>query len=319
MALSPAELVIPEIVEADLRSVFTREATVFTPWLARPENLDRLGRAVGMKLEPVSTETSTGTFRVDLVARDVETDRLVLVENQFARSDHDHLGKALTYVAAMKAETVIWMAEAFADEHRAVLEWLNDNTPESVGFWGVVPKVLRIGGGPPGLRFDVIVRPNVAVKAARATEKKFAPHIGEIRRRYWPLFSDLLRADPELSRVVTRHGGGGGFMHLFPDARFLALEPNTHILAYLTLPNEGVRAANIWMRPNLEDAPIWAEKIERLHSKLRDVLKERVTGDFETEEGLREIASAHVAAVKPCLALLAEEFEPEAAAVEAMP
>lgn len=317
MAASLDLPIIHEIVEADLRSVFTREATVFTPWLARPENLDRLARVVGMRLEPVSTETSTGTFRVDLVARDVETDRLVLVENQFARSDHDHLGKALTYIAAMKADAVIWLAESFADEHRAVLQWLNDNSPEDIGFWAVVPKVLRVGDSPPGLRFEVIVRPNVAVKEARATEKRFAPHIVETRRRYWPLFTEALRADPDLSRVVTRHGGGSGFMHLFPDERFLTLEPSIHILAFLTLPNSGVRAANIWMRPNPEDAPQWADRIARLQSSMSDALNGQMTGEFETEEGLRKIAHTHVAAIKPRLALLAAEFELEASGVSA--
>src|SRR6056297_455551 len=156
-------LVVHEVTEADLKSVFLGEASGFTPWLARQDNLDRLGRALGLSLEAVGTEQSTGTFRIDLVARNMDDDGLVIIENQFSRSDHDHLGKALTYLATTSetgAKTVIWLAERFADEHRAVLEWLNDNTPEEIGFWGVVPKVLRIADGPPGLRFDVEVRPN---------------------------------------------------------------------------------------------------------------------------------------------------------------
>lgn len=314
MTVTHDTIVVHEIKETDLRSVFTREATVFTPWLAKPENLDRLARAVGMRLEPISTEVSTGTFRVDLVARDVETDRIVLVENQFARSDHDHLGKALTYVAAMKAETVIWMAESFAEEHRAVLTWLNDNTPEGVGFWGVVPKVLQIGDGPPGLRFDVVVKPNAAVKEARATEKKFAPHISETRRRYWPIFENLLREDPDLAQVVTRHGGGSGFIHIFPDERFTRITPSTHVLAYLMLPAKGTKAAAVWPRPNPEDAPDWDARLRKLHERVKEVIERPIEGDFDSEDGLREVAHAHVAAIKPCLMHLAEEFEPEAAA-----
>ena len=54
MTVTPDTIVVHEIKETDLRSVFTREATVFTPWLAKPENLDRLARAVGMRLEPLA-------------------------------------------------------------------------------------------------------------------------------------------------------------------------------------------------------------------------------------------------------------------------
>lgn len=86
---------VPEVDEIDLRTAFAGEATAFTRWLARPDNL-----AVGIDLEPVATEVSTGTFRVDLIARNPADDGIVVIRNQFGRCDHDHLGEAPTYLAA---------------------------------------------------------------------------------------------------------------------------------------------------------------------------------------------------------------------------
>lgn len=268
-----------------------------------------------MQLEPVGTEVNTGTFRVDLIARNVETDGLVLIENQFARSDHDHLGKALTYLAAKRAETVIWMAEVFADEHRAALEWLNENTPEGIDFWGVVPKVLQIGNGPPGLRFDVIIRPNFVVKRERVAQREYDPDVTETRRRYWPIFEATLREDHDLTHAVTRFGGGLGYMHVLPDARYLKFTPSIHVLAFLQVPAKGARNACVWMRPNPQAAPQWSDRIKRVQSRIADECEQEISGDFKSDQEMREIARKHVASVKAALRVLADEFEPEAAAV----
>jgi hypothetical protein len=115
--------------------------------------LARLSRALAMDLELVGAEVSTGGFRTDIVARDRSSGEVVVIENQFGRSDHDHFGKALTYLAAHDAKSVVRIAGAFADEHRAAPAWLNDHTDEEAGFFAVVPKLMRIAGSPPGLRF----------------------------------------------------------------------------------------------------------------------------------------------------------------------
>jgi 3-phosphoglycerate kinase len=122
----PPEIVIHEIEEIDLRSVFVTEHRTFTPWLGRPENLARLARSLGIEIELEAIEANSGTFRADILARNLADGTIVVIENQFGRSDHDHFGKAMTYLAAHHAKTVVWIAEAFAGEHRAALTWLND-------------------------------------------------------------------------------------------------------------------------------------------------------------------------------------------------
>lgn len=320
-AVDPAALEVLDVAEVDLRTVFAGEASVFTPWLARPENLGRLAKALGLNLEPVETEASTGVFRVDLIARDPTDDGLVIVENQFGRSDHDHLGKALTYLAAngeRGARTVVWLAERFADEHRVVLSWLNDNTPEDVTFWGVVPKVLRIGGGPAGLRFEVVVKPNTAVKAQRAASARlYDPTVVEMRSRYWPVFERCLRSDPDLSKVVMRFGGGLGYVHLFPDERFTRIAPSTHCLAFIQVPVTQQYRTGVWSRPNPDKAPPeWRDRITKLQSRFGSSLASGGFGpeseEFAPDSDLETVAKLHVARAKIVLRALAEEFEPEA-------
>jgi len=64
----------------ELRDIWVSEATSFTPWLARPENLAVLGEALNIDLELEAQERAVGPFRADLLCKDVDTDRWVLIE-----------------------------------------------------------------------------------------------------------------------------------------------------------------------------------------------------------------------------------------------
>jgi hypothetical protein len=108
--------------KVDLRAVWASEPKNFTPWLAKEENLFLLGETLGIQLELEATETSVGPFAADILCRDPETDSLVVVENQLERTDHTHLGQIITYAAGLDAVTVIWIASAMTEEHRAWLQ-----------------------------------------------------------------------------------------------------------------------------------------------------------------------------------------------------
>jgi hypothetical protein len=98
------------------RSGWPHEAHKSTPWLA--ENVELLGDALGLPLELKAREHQVGRYSLDLLLADA-TERVVIVENHFGQTDHDHLGKLLTYCAGPEADVVIWIAERLNEERGA--------------------------------------------------------------------------------------------------------------------------------------------------------------------------------------------------------
>lgn len=119
----------------DPRHIWRREDEDFSPWLA--DNLNLLDAILCMKLQFIELEKSIGKFYADIFCLNTVDNSLVVIENQLIISDHEHLGKLLTYAAGSQAKTVIWLATDFEREHRNALEWLNDIAHERVQFFGI--------------------------------------------------------------------------------------------------------------------------------------------------------------------------------------
>ncbi len=158
-----------ELAQQNSRDFWPHEAADFTPWLARPENMARLSQVVGLELEVESVEQPVGPFNADIVCTSLGEHRRVVIENQLERSDHDHLGKMLTYAAGLDdVSTVIWVAPKFTDEHRAALDWLNSVTTDEVRFFGIGLEVWQIGESLPAPRFNLVSQPNDWSKTLRS-------------------------------------------------------------------------------------------------------------------------------------------------------
>lgn len=144
----------------ELRNVWADEARDFTPWLAHPQNLAVLAGTVGLELELSGREVPVGPYAADILCRNIADDGLVLIENQIEKTDHRHLGQTLTYAAGLEAKTIIWIAGKFTEEHRAALDWLNENTLDHLSFFGLEIELWQIGNSPPAPKFNIICKPN---------------------------------------------------------------------------------------------------------------------------------------------------------------
>ena len=195
--MSDTALELGRLERMDLRSIWTSEASSFTPWLAQDDNLAILGETIGVTLELEQQEREVGLFRADLLCRNVEEDSWVLIENQLERTDHGHLGQLLTYAAGLQAVTIVWIAARFTEEHRAALDWLNDVTSEQFRFFGLEIELWRIGGSAAAPRFNVVAKPNEWSRSvSRATGRINAEAMSATRAqqlRYWQAFAEGLR------------------------------------------------------------------------------------------------------------------------------
>jgi Domain of unknown function (DUF4268) len=205
-----------------LREAWPTEDGNFTPWLAEPANIALLGAALNISLEVEAVEHCIGPFRADILARttddDSDGDHRVIIENQFGRTDHSHLGQILTYLAGTQAKTVVWIAETVQEDHRAAIDWLNANTADDFSFFVVEISLWRIGQSVPAPRFNVVASPNDWSRTAR----KASTHVGDpvaraegqqFRLAYWTAFAEYLKeagSTFQIGRPTKTHGSRFG-------------------------------------------------------------------------------------------------------------
>lgn len=188
---------LSSIERVDLRNIWPNEAANFTPWLA--ENISALGNALGMDLVLQEREAPVGGYSLDVLATDVNGNRPVIIENQLEITDHDHLGKLLTYAAGFDADVVVWLTREFRDEHRQALDWLNQRTGQETQFFGVVVELWQIDGSRPAPNFSLVASPNDWRKenVRKAVERGASPSSerGERYREFFQALIDELRED----------------------------------------------------------------------------------------------------------------------------
>ncbi len=214
------DIAISTLESVDLRTVWAEEAQHFTPWLAQSENLARLGEALGLTLEPHGTEQAVGGFSADILCRRLDggsdDQSWVVIENQFGRTDHDHLGKLLTYTAGLNARTVVWIAEEFRDEHRAALDLLNASTTRDYAYFGLEIELLKIDGSRPAPRFNIVVQPNDWAKTTKARtddDGELSP-TRQMQLEFWTGFSEYMESESSVACGRPRpwaymgHGSG---------------------------------------------------------------------------------------------------------------
>lgn len=172
---------IAELESVPLREHWKKEESDFSTWLE--QNIDILSDALGLGLSVVQREKSAGAFQADLVAED-DVGQLVVIENQPERTDHDHLGKLLTYLTNLEAKIAIWISSDPRPEHVKAVGWLNEVTPSDTAFYLVQLPAYRIAGSDPAPLFTPIVGPSSEAKDVGASRKELGErHI--LRKESW--------------------------------------------------------------------------------------------------------------------------------------
>lgn len=188
---------IGKLERVALREVWTHEAYDFTQWLE--QNIDVINEALDLDIVNVDREQAAGKFSIDLVGED-QAGRKLIIENQLEKSDHDHLGKLITYLTAMQANAAIWIVKEPRPEHVAAIGWLNQSL--DADFYMVKVEAVRIGNSPAAPLLTLISGPSQEAKDVGMARKEFAERYA-IRNRWWAQLIERSKAKTRLHAHIT--------------------------------------------------------------------------------------------------------------------
>ncbi len=179
--------------------MWKHEAHSFTTWLV--DNIDVLGQSIGIDFVSAEREQAAGTFSADIVAEDVAGNTIV-IENQFGKSNHDHLGKVITYLTSFEASAAIWLVEQARPEHINAVAWLNQGTNASIYL--VKIEAIRIDDSPPAPLFTLIIGPSAEAKEVGKGKRELKER-HDLRYQFW---TELLQQASKRTRLHANSSAG---------------------------------------------------------------------------------------------------------------
>ena len=182
-----------KLQEIDLRQVWTHEQYDFSKWLATEDNIRELSDTLNLSLTDIETEKFVGNYRCDILCKDELTGKNVLIENQLESTNHEHLGKIITYASGLDASVVIWIVGYARDEHASAIEWLNKHTDDELSFFLVEVHAYKIGNSEPAPMFKIIEQPNDFAKNVKSLSKSTNLNESQSRRlEFWTQFNAII-------------------------------------------------------------------------------------------------------------------------------
>lgn len=172
---------IGKLEPVPLRDIWKHEERDFSSWLEG--NIELLSETLNITFSTVEREKRVGSFEVDLVAED-DDGNVVIIENQLESTNHDHLGKVITYLTNLDAKTAIWIVSHPRPEHTKAITWLNESTPADISFYLVKLSAYKIGNSEPAPLFTIVVGPSAQAKEIGKEKQDMAErHV--LRLKFW--------------------------------------------------------------------------------------------------------------------------------------
>jgi hypothetical protein len=193
---------VGKLKKVDLREIWEHEAYDFTSWLF--ENCEVLNDQIGLSLTAIEKEKSVGPFFVDIFAED-STGKKVIIENQLTKTDHDHLGKVLTYLSNLDTKIAIWISTDPRPEHVAAINYLNEVVPEDTKFYLLKVQAFQIGDSEPAPHFTIEAGPSIVRKAGGDVKKELA----KMDEKRYEFFDQLLSVANQKTNLFSNISPNG--------------------------------------------------------------------------------------------------------------
>jgi len=185
-----------KLKEIKVRDIWQHEQYDFSKWLASEENIQELGDVLNLSLTDIETEKFVGNYRCDIIGKDELSGKTVLIENQLEPTNHDHLGKIITYASGLDAAVVVWIVETAREEHASAIEWLNKHTSDELSFFLIEIHAYTIGDSKPAPYFKIIEQPNDFARTVKSVSKGGELTASqEYRLDFWAKLNDYIDAN----------------------------------------------------------------------------------------------------------------------------
>ena len=286
---------IGRLQEVDVRELWKHEQYDFSKWLSKEENIEYLNEILGLTLVDIDKEVFVGPYRCDLVAKDETSGITVVIENQLEATNHDHLGKIITYASGLNASVVVWIVKEAKEEHRSAIEWLNNNTATGINFFLIEIHAYKIGDSEPAPKFEVVEKPNDFIKQSKggSSDKELNRSQSE-RLIFWEQFNQVVvnRGKPfNLRKATTDHwydvALGTSEAHIAIDL----ISRGNYIVVEVYIQDNKDIFDNLYLNKEAIESALGFEMIwDRLDNKKASRIKYRIPGlDFDDHSNYEDL------------------------------
>lgn len=228
----------------DLRLVWKNEAQDFIKWLAKEENLALLSKELDIDIELITTEAKTGSFSTDILALESNTEDKIIIENQLESTNHDHLGKIITYASGHDAKTIIWVVKDVREEHRRAVDWLNEHTDEEINIFLCRIELWKIDDSKLAPKFQIVSSPNNWTKTIKRSSNDEMSATKMLQLNYWTQLSEMIDNDGDYNAVFNSRKPKGQHWYNLAIGSSLA-----HISLTINTRENNIKT-QIWIRDN---------------------------------------------------------------------
>ena len=254
--------IFSRLKKVELREGWKHEAYDFTEWLSKKENLDLLGEEIGADIKLIKTEANVGKYSVDILAEDERDGKKIVIENQLEETDHNHLGKIITYAAGYDAEIIIWIVKDVRDEHKNAVDWLNEHTDENTNFFLIKIELWQIDDSNPAPKFDIITSPNEWAKTLKNNPSNSDLTDTKLKQLdFWTKFKKYVREIDNRIRLRTPRPQHWYDVSMGTSEAHISLTVNTR---------DNIIACDLYIPGNKMFYEFLQEKQEEIESELKE-------------------------------------------------
>ena len=190
-----------------IKEVFPKEEKDFSPWIV--ENIQDISEIIGYQLTNCITEKNVGRYECDIVCNDAyDEDVKVIIENKLGTIDHDHIGKALTYMGYERAKCIVWICDNYYDEHIKAINYLNEITSSEFNFYAIKVDFYKFDNDIK-YNFTAIAKPDETSKRLYSVSSNDMTENNKLNLSYFNKLRELINDDEINNNIWVEQRGKG--------------------------------------------------------------------------------------------------------------